>query len=306
MLKSYGEFLNEGIKFTDTSSYYARFEVSEISNLKELQEKTKLKKGDSLKFTGSQYMLRCEVLPASPKDKFSSEIIKGEKINEMNLVFERWVEKKDVEKFAKLDPTSYDWGTGYDKPMDHEKMMNAFLGICKDEKGKEHILSFFTYNPKYVKSEPKVPEVFKKEEMEAICEKLFREMGIESWSVNKKRRYHNGKFTELYEVDIDTWFVYVRDHKGDAMKVAGPFGKKETAEKRMKELGSTKGDIDYDLMGKLKFRVDAKESPATFFVSSGTTSIPDLEFTRTLKKNYDTGELLKMLRGAVAGKKFGI
>ena len=48
-------------------------------------------------------------------------------------------------------------------------------------------------------------------------------------------------------------FVYVNNHTGsDSLKIAGPYGKKEEAEKKLKDIGNIKGDLDYDILSKLK------------------------------------------------------
>jgi hypothetical protein len=65
-------------------------------------------------------------------------------------------------------------------------------------------------------------------------------------------------------------------------------------------------DLNSKLLKDLKVRVDASQSPSEFFILRSESDIPDQEFTRTLKKLYNTEELLKMLRGKITGKKFGL
>jgi hypothetical protein len=305
MIKSFPDFLSEDISYTRGNYGLRDFDVEQLlpQTLEELKRKTGLKKGDPVKFTGNRYLLSLEVQGESLR----TDVLKGEDLNSKELSFERWLDEKELQKLSELKTNlgqSFWWEAyGRGRKRDHllSTFASALLASCRTPKGEEMILSFFTYNPKYTKSEPKVPEVFTREELEALCEKILTPAGLE-FSIGTNPDYRK---RDTLAVTIRTYYVAVRDNVGES-RVAGPFGTEAAAEKRMKELGETQGDLDLKLLKDLKVRVDASQTPSEFFILRGESDITDQEFTRTLKKLYNTEELLKMMRGKITGKKFNI
>lgn len=302
MLKSFSDFLSEGISYTAGRYGSMQFQVEYLlpHTIEELKKKTGLQKGDPVKFTGNRNLLRLGI----QGEHLETRVLKGDELNREGLIFDHWLNETELKKLSNLKKSMGDsfWWEGYTNRKDpFSTLSSALLGSCRTPKGEEMILSFFTYNPKYVKSAPKVPEVFTKEELEALCEKILTPAGLE-FSIEKSPYYRK---KDTLVVTIHTYYVAVRDNAGES-RVAGPFGTKAAAEKRMKELGETRGDLDTKLLKDLKVRVDASQTPSEFFILSGESNITDQEFTRTLKKLYNTEELLKMLRGKITGKKFNI
>ena len=317
MFKNYEEFLSEGIVFQKSGGHIWGFRVEETPHLEELKKATKLKEGDSVKFTGPKYMIKVYVeskpAPANhPKlghriDYCQTVITTGEKINKENLTFLRWLTKEDATKYSKMEQSGhdYDWkisGSNASPGILHmsANMLKAFMGVCKNEAGEEVTVSFFTYNPKYQKATPKVPDILPENIIEVLGEKIFRDLGIEDFEITESL------FTKTQIVRVKTWFVYVKNHLGENAKVAGPFGKKADAEKKMKEIGEFQGDLDTEKLKRLRLRVDSTEGPKSVFVDAGVSEIPFKEFTSVLRKNYDVEKMANDLRGKIHGKKFNI
>ena len=309
------ENLNEGLTYPDFKIYKGRYGYRRIvtdsypvptpDERETFLKNTGLKKDDTVVVTGTQYVY---TVPPKPDAEgfFNPDFMLGEKINELKLKFVEWCPQPTLSKIFR-NIRKYGTLIMGDNQEQLRVFMSLPLAVCKNGYD-ELLVAMNKYNPNYVKSEPKKPDILQVDEAKALLSHIMKDLGIEEYQVDKgSHRNFGSAASSTYTVVITTWFVYSSSHTGqDTVKVAGPFGTKAAADKKLEEIGKTKGDLDHEKLDKLRLRVNTKESPSRIFVSNEDSHIPDEEFTRTLRKQYDVPALLKQLRGRVLSNKLDI
>lgn len=300
MIQNFKNFLEEAIKIPKSWYEVPVVETLTPDQIKKLQEKTGLRTGDPVLFTGT---VRVYSIHVNSSGELKYAAIKGSELNDENLKFIRWMSSSDLKKIGSI-PTS----KGYyqyllfsiestDTPQDVDNKIDSLLiAECKNSKGESYYLSMFTFNPRY---KPKEVDVFKDETLEAVAEWVGKQLELETEVVS---------LTEGDWVVFKTWFVFTVPISGDVSKVAGPFKNEAEAEKVMKDIEKSapiKGTLDQQLLNKMRFRVDAKNPIREFKVNYMTTKIPSKEFTSAVKEVYGK-DVTSKLKSRIAVKKFGI
>lgn len=313
---TYDEFLNEKIKWDQNGDY----KLVGSPNIKELREKAGLKKGDPVKFTPTLNMIYfCNSLKDYRKMNGTDKImkryedrwadpytVKGEEINKMNLIFDRWPTEGEaqqwIESLKKRGSKNPQSITG----------LEFHLGICKvpdsgaaspklySEKlstspGAEVVVSFFTFNPKYEKSVPRIPDKFSENELKAVAEKVSKDQGLD-FSVRELRYSHPGEF----EVDLNLWYVTVGKEK-----LLGPFSSKSIAQKELEEFKKTQTGGDIDTSKQDVWRISDKRNN-DYKVTYDSKTYSNAQFTKLVSKMYKKDELLTLLRGKIGAIKLGL
>jgi hypothetical protein len=312
MIKDFENFLNEAVIAPKQWHHNIAYDLLDPVEVEAMKKKMNLKPGDPVLFTGNRWV--CELKPS--KNVGMEEVIgytfdKGEDLNTKGYTFVDWATAEEIKSLGKLS-TMYHHNNvfslrdGDTKEVIAQKIDSFLMAKCKDSNGNQKYLSLHNYNPKYKKAAPKAPDLMDRHQLEAVVAWVAKDLGIEEAKVFEPRNY-DGADSSL-EVSFTTWFVYTRPHAGDDAKVAGPFGKRADAEKETERLDSVisrEGDLDQDKLGKLRFRVDAKNPPLKFYAHPHKTFMPNKEFTSSVKKLYGD-DILTKLRGTISGKKFGI
>jgi hypothetical protein len=302
---TYNEFLNEKIKW-DRDGYW---DVEGSPNIKQLQEKTGLKKGDPVKFTATLKMFYfynsledCKKVAGRESPYWMRpDDARGENINRMNLVFDRWVTENDEKGWQKA---AADAGVVWVSKLD---FLELHLGICKvpddgagppDREGKlptspgaEVVVSFYTFNPNYKKG---APDKFSENELKAVAEKVGKDHGLDL------RVENVSGFSTDFEVILTLWYVTV-----DGEKLSGPFSSKDLAQKELEDLKKRgmKGDLDDAKMA--AWRISDKRN-TDIGVVYDTKTYSNAGFTKLVSKMYKKAELLTLLKGRIGGKSLGL
>jgi len=315
---TYVEFLNEKLKFTEYG-----YQVVGSPNIKELREKTGLKKGDPVKFTATLNMLysynsvkdyrkmngRGEDVKRYEKAWPFPRAVKGEYINKMNLIFDRWPTEEDVRLWRESLKKD-----GYRNP-ELITGLEFHLGICKvpdsgaavpsyyeeevrsTSPGAEVVVSFFTFNPKYEKGAPRIPDKFTENELRVVAEKVSKDQGLD-FTVGRK--YYSNPVE--FEVILALWYVTVGKEK-----LLGPFSSKSIAQKELEELKKTHkqtgGDIDASKQD--AWRISDKRNNY-HEVTYDSKTYSNAQFTKLVSKMYKKDELLTLLRGKIGARNLGL
>ena len=311
MITKFEDFINEGV--TAPKGYWdiIKYDLLTTEQVESIKKKFGLKAGDPLLFTGNRNVFQFLPSMGAPKGASKYLFSSGEEFNNKGCVFVEWTTASEIESLGDLVTGSYTQQNMFglqpkDSPKDKAAKINSFLiAKCKDSSGHILYLSLHSYNPKYKKSAPKLPDVMDPVQLEAVMEWVAQQLGIEKYNVTSNK----GETDPLnFYVNFTTWFIYTRPHAGDDAKVAGPFGKEADAKKEMEKMNSTikrEGDLDQEKLAALKFRVDAKNSPTAYYVTYNKSSMSNKEFTASVKKTYGD-DIMTKLKGRVAGKRFGI
>ena len=313
MITNFKDFINEGVNAPKQWHHNITYDLLDSTQVEAMKKKMNLKTGDPVLFTGNRWV--CVLSPSGRSELTDATFDKGEDLNLKGYTFMNWATVKEIKALGKLS-TSYHPQNIFalrDGDTDEkvaQKIDSFLIAKCKDSSGKEgynvKYLSLHNYNPKYKKGVSKVPELFSRVELEVVVEWVAAQLGIEESSVSESRS--NEGAPEGLQVNFTTWFVYTRPHAGEDAKVAGPFGKKADAEKEIEKLNSVisrEGDLDQVKLAALRFRVDAKNPPLKFWPNSHYTSMPNKEFTASVKKTYGN-DILTKLRGRISGNKYGL
>jgi hypothetical protein len=307
---TYKEFLNEKIKW-DRDGYW---EVEGSPNIKKLQEKTGLGKGDPVKFTATLKMLyfynsledfrKVEGSGKWEEGWMSPDDVKGEDINKMNLVFERWATENDEKRWQKA-------GEDFKDDLVSERdFLKLHLGICKvpddgaaspnqpqpknlpTSPGAEVVVSFYTFNPNYKKGAPRIPDKFSESELKAVAEKVGKDHGLDLRAEDA--------WNSDFEVILTLWYVAVGGEK-----LLGPFSNEDLARKESEEFKkrNMKGDLDDAKMA--TWRISDKRN-TDIGVVYDTKTYSNAGFTKMISKMYKKDELLTLLRGRIGGKNLGL
>ena len=311
---TYNEFLNEKIKW-DRDGYW---EVEGSPNIKQLQEKTGLKKGDPVKFTTTLKMFyfynsledfRKVEGSGNYEDRWMRpDDVKGEAVNQMNLVFDRWATENDEKGWQKA---AADAGVVWVSNLD---FLELHLGICKvpddgagsptqyqpknlpTSPGAEVVVSFYTFNPNYKKD---APDKFSENELKAVAEKVGKDHSLDLRVENVSR------FSTDFEVILTLWYVAMGGCSATTEKLAGPFSSKDLAQKELENLKKRgmKGDLDDAKMA--AWRISDKRNTSIGVVYD-TKTYSNAGFTKLVSKMYKKAELLTLLRGRIGGKSLGL
>jgi hypothetical protein len=309
MIKDFENFVNEAVNAPKQWHHNITYDLLDSAEVEAMKKKMNLKPGDPVLFTGNRWV--CELKP-SISDLIGYTFDKGEDLNSKGYTFVDWATAAEIKTLGKLS-TMYHHNNVFslrpdDTKEEIEQKIDSFLmAKCKDSNGNQKYLSLHNYNPKYKKAAPKAPDLMDRHQLEAVVAWVAKDLGIEETKILEPRDY-NGTDSSSLQASFTTWFVYTRPHAGDDAKVAGPFGKRADAEKEIERLDSAinrEGDLDQEKLEKLRFRVDAKNPPLKFYAHSHKTSMPNKEFTSSVKKLYGD-DILTKLRGTISGKKFGL
>ena len=308
IITKFKDFINEAVLAPKQWHHNIAYDLLDSTQVESMKKKMNLKAGDPVLFTGNRWVC---VLNPGGSGLTSAKFDKGEDLNPKGYTFINWATAKEIKALGKLSDSYHQENIfalrdGDTKEKVAQKIDSFLIAKCKDSSGKETYFSLHNYNPKYKKAVSKVPELFSREELGVVVEWVAAQLGIEESSVYESRS--NEGAPEGLQVNFTTWFVYTRPHAGEDAKVAGPFGKKADAEKEIEKLNSVisrEGDLDQAKLAALRFRVDAKNPPLKFWANSHYTSMPNKEFTASVKKTYGN-DILTKLRGRVGGAKYGL
>jgi hypothetical protein len=281
MIKKYEQFTNEALKIGAYSQEWDSLTKGEIENLK---GKMNLKKGDPLKFTGPRRMLYL-----APN---AFRVISGHDLEGAPLTFVEWATPDEIRKAVEPGASvGGRYSRKYVKELTDTELESFLIAKCEvpsgykftsrvrsyGEIGGYYYITMFTYNPKY---KAKIPEKLDSQKLKALAELVASSLGTDL----KISGDEGDEGVRFY-----TWYISCRNLKGDSSVIAGPFGKKENAEKALEEMKknvSPKGDLEKDLLQSWKVGI-GKLAPEDWYVDKSRHHFSNEEFTRAVSKHFD-------------------
>ena len=281
MIKKYEQFTNEALKFNGDTAHYIKWDSLTKGEIENLKKKMKLKKGDPLKFTGPRRMLYLEPL--------HFHVITGDDLEGAPLTFVEWATPDEIRKAVEpRNSVGMYPSNKYVQEMTDTELESFLIAKCKvpsgykfnasvrsyGEIGGYYYITMFTYNPKY---KAKIPEKLDSQKLKALAELVASTLGTDL-------EISGDEYVRFY-----TWYVSCRNLKGDDSMIAGPFGKKEKAEKALEEMKksvSPKGDLKKDLLQSWKMGI-GKLAPEDWYVESSREHFSNEDFTRAVSKHFD-------------------